>query len=84
MCGIAGEVVFDGLPLNSTTTRRMCKQMEHRGPNELCIVEAENAVLGISRLKIIGLGDNEQPVHNSDKSILAVFNGEIYNHRRLL
>jgi len=61
----------------------MCKQMEHRGPNELCIVETENAVLGISRLKIIGLGNNEQPVYNSDKSLLAVFNGEIYNHRLL-
>ena len=83
MCGIAGEVIFDDLPLDSTRTRLMCQHMRYRGPDELCILETARAVLGISRLKVIGLNDHEQPVHNEDKSIIAVFNGEIYNHLRL-
>jgi asparagine synthase (glutamine-hydrolysing) len=35
------------------------------------------------RLSIIDLSTGQQPIHNEDRSIWIVFNGEIYNYREL-
>ena len=39
--------------------------------------------LGMRRLSIIDLSTGQQPIHNEDRSIWLVFNGEIYNYREL-
>jgi asparagine synthase (glutamine-hydrolysing) len=39
--------------------------------------------LGIQRLRVIDLQTGDQPIYNEDKSIVVVFNGEIYNYREL-
>ena len=43
------------------------------------------AVLGVGmrRLSIIDLATGRQPIHNENKTIWIVFNGEIYNYREL-
>lgn len=42
-----------------------------------------NTVLSCNRLKIVGRETGKQPIHNEDKTIFAVFNGEIYNYEQL-
>ena len=39
--------------------------------------------LGMRRLSIIDLATGHQPIHNEDRTVWVVFNGEIYNYRRL-
>src|SRR6266850_2343556 len=43
----------------------------------------ERVGLGMRRLSIIDVAGGRQPIHNEDKSVWAVFNGEIYNYDEL-
>ena len=52
----------------------------HRGPDSEGIHTDENVTLGFRRLSIIGLESGSQPMYNEDKSVVIVFNGEIYNY----
>lgn len=83
MCGIAGILTFDGLPPDHATTHRMCESIFHRGPDDEGISVRDNVALGMRRLSIIDLAGGHQPIHNEDKTIWIVFNGEIYNFREL-
>jgi asparagine synthase (glutamine-hydrolysing) len=61
----------------------MVESLFHRGPDEDGIFSNEKVSLGIRRLSIIDVETGHQPVHNEDKSIWAVANGEIYNFQDL-
>src|SRR5439155_1157802 len=39
--------------------------------------------LAMRRLSLIDLATGQQPIHNEDKTLSVVFNGEIYNYREL-
>ena len=41
------------------------------------------AVLGMRRLAIIDVAGSQQPVYNEDRTVAAVFNGELYNFPEL-
>lgn len=61
----------------------MCDRIIHRGPDSEGIY-ADGAVgLGMRRLSIIDLEGGRQPIYNEDRSMVIVFNGEIYNFREL-
>lgn len=80
MCGICGAVGFqDGQAM----VRRMNRAMLHRGPDSEGFFDRGIAHLGIRRLKIIDLHTGDQPIYNEDRTIVLVFNGEIYNFRDL-
>jgi len=55
----------------------------HRGPDDEGFFVASNVGLGVRRLSIIDLAGGKQPIYNEDKSIVVVFNGEIYNYSEL-
>ena len=57
--------------------------MIHRGPDDEGIYAKGQAGLGMRRLSIIDLAGGRQPIHNEDKTIWAVLNGEIYNFPEL-
>ena len=84
MCGIAGmfntavEAVVD-----APTIHRMCQTIIHRGPDDEGIYVKGGVGLGMRRLSIIDLSGGQQPIHNEDKTVWVVFNGEIYNFREL-
>src|SRR5829696_3686170 len=84
MCGIVG---FAGLPgresERQTSLRAMCAAIVHRGPNEEGRFVAPDAALGMRRLSVMDVAMGQQPMANEDGTIQLVFNGEIYNHRRL-
>ena len=84
MCGICGMVRAD--PTRALEPRRidaMCSTILHRGPDEQGIYVQGNVGLGSRRLSIIDLKGGKQPIHNEDKTIWIVTNGEIYNYPAL-
>jgi asparagine synthase (glutamine-hydrolysing) len=80
MCGICGELSLrPGEPPLAATIQTMCRAMHHRGPDDDGQYVDEQVALGSTRLAIIDLASGRQPVHNEDRTIWIVFNGEIYN-----
>jgi asparagine synthase (glutamine-hydrolysing) len=83
MCGIAGQVRSDGLPVQAETIARMSAAQEHRGPDQRGLHLDGRVGLGIQRLRVIDLETGDQPVGNEDGSVVVVLNGEIYNYAEL-
>ena len=61
---------------------RMCEVIRHRGPDDEGIHVEAGVGLGMRRLSIIDLSTGQQPIHNEDRTVWVVFNGEIYNYPR--
>lgn len=57
----------------------MISQVHHRGPDGTGMYVDGPVGLAHARLSIIDLSGGGQPIHNEDKSIWVVFNGEIFN-----
>jgi asparagine synthase (glutamine-hydrolysing) len=83
MCGIAGEIDFGNGNVSPENVTRMCDLLVHRGPDEGGFHFSPNLVLGIRRLKVIGVVNGSQPVHSPKHRATCVFNGEIYNYLEL-
>src|SRR5580765_8799267 len=86
MCGICGELRFDGGPVAGPALLAMRDQLAHRGPDAVgeYLAPGGHAGLAFRRLRIIDLSINgDQPMPNEDGSIRLVFNGEIYNFQEL-
>jgi len=54
--------------------------IRHRGPDAFGVYVDENVGLGSARLRILDLTGGDQPIHNEDKSIWIVYNGEVFNY----
>ncbi|WP_338733814.1 asparagine synthase (glutamine-hydrolyzing) [Mangrovimonas cancribranchiae] len=88
MCGINGIISKSS---NVTDVNDLLKNMNrliwHRGPDDDgFFVNNHNNVtvaMAMRRLSIIDLTTGKQPIYNKDKSIVIVFNGEIYNYQTL-
>lgn len=81
MCGFCG---FTGnIPDKENIIIDMMNKIIHRGPDSAGTHISDEVTLGFRRLSIIGLDDGAQPIYNEDKSIVIVFNGEIYNYQPL-
>ena len=84
MCGIAGIANFDSQKrVDPSRVKAMCDVITHRGPDEDGFYLNGEIGLCIRRLKIIDLSTGQQPIHNEDKTVWTVFNGEIYNYKEL-
>jgi asparagine synthase (glutamine-hydrolysing) len=91
MCGIAGFADRDSSDGSAASrneaefglVHRMCDVIRHRGPDDEGIHVEAGVGLGMRRLSIIDLSTGQQPIHNEDRSVWIVFNGEIYNYREL-
>ena len=85
MCGIVG--VWDSRGkrfIDESVLVRMNESQHHRGPDETGKYLAPGVALGHKRLSIIDLKTGQQPLFNEDRSVVIVFNGEIYNYRELI
>jgi len=84
MCGIAGIAAL-GLAAAPSIDQvhDMCEVILHRGPDDEGLDLRNGVALGMRRLSIIDLSGGNQPIFNEDKTILCVFNGEIYNFKEL-
>ena len=83
MCGIAGIVGQRGAVIEAADVQRMCQTIVHRGPDDEGIYAQGPVGLGMRRLSIIDLAGGKQPIHNEDRTVWVVFNGEIYNFTEL-
>jgi asparagine synthase (glutamine-hydrolysing) len=84
MCGICGEIRFDGRSADVTAVNRMTGAMVSRGPDSEGLVAHGPVALGHRRLSIIDLSARgAQPMVDSDLGLSLVFNGCIYNYKQL-
>ena len=81
MCGINGIISKD--KNKDKLIRSMNEKIIHRGPDAEGIFVEGDVALGQRRLSIIDLIGGNQPIYNEDKSMVIVFNGEIYNYKEL-
>lgn len=84
MCGICGEVRFDGGSPSVAAVSIMADVLAPRGPDASGVVVRGNVGLGHRRLQILDLSDkSQQPMVDPDLGLSLVFNGCIYNFREL-
>jgi asparagine synthase (glutamine-hydrolysing) len=84
MCGICGEIRWDGRSADVAAVTRMTCAMESRGPDSDGVVAHGPVALGHRRLSIIDLSARgAQPMVDSDLGLTLVFNGCIYNYKGL-
>ncbi|WP_180127958.1 N-acetylglutaminylglutamine amidotransferase [Rhodoferax sp. BLA1] len=84
MCGICGELRFDGLKPDMAAISRMSDQLARRGPDNAGSYCHGPLAFGHRRLSIIDLSSHaNQPMVDSALELALVFNGTIYNYREL-
>jgi asparagine synthase (glutamine-hydrolysing) len=84
MCGICGEIRWDGRPADLGAVARMTGAMTSRGPDADGVVAHGPVALGHRRLSIIDLSARgAQPMVDADLGLTLVFNGCIYNYKEL-
>ena len=81
MCGFTGFTNF--IKDDGTVLKKMMDRIIHRGPDSAGMFVDNDVALGFRRLSIIDLAEGDQPMFNEDKSLVLVFNGEIYNFKDL-
>ena len=82
MCGITAMIGPNSYP-EKQVMDEVLNRILHRGPDEKCIYQDQNCILGHVRLSVIDVSGGNQPIFNEDHSVGVVFNGEIYNHAQL-
>jgi asparagine synthase (glutamine-hydrolysing) len=79
MCGIVGyighEVPGKLYKMNTLVT--------HRGPDAEGFYNDPHYHLAMKRLSIVDIKHGSQPISNNNRSIIVLFNGEIYNYQNL-
>lgn len=84
MCGIAGEIRFDGAHASLDAVRRVTQEMAPRGPDGTGSFSAGNLAFGHRRLKIVDLSEHaQQPMIDNYLGLGIAFNGMIYNYKAL-
>ena len=84
MCGIAGEVRFDGEVADAGAVAAMMRSQARRGPDSCGQLMRGRVGMGHQRLKIIDLSfHSAQPMVDAELGLDLVFNGCIYNYEEL-
>jgi asparagine synthase (glutamine-hydrolysing) len=84
MCGICGELRFDGVRPEQRTIRTMTARLERRGPDAEGFYAAGAVAFGHRRLSVIDLSErSSQPMIDEALGLVLVFNGTIYNYPEL-
>jgi asparagine synthase (glutamine-hydrolysing) len=84
VCGLAGEIRFDGRGADVGALERICARLARRGPDGSGIWANGPVALGHRRLAIIDLSAaGSQPMIDADLGLSIVFNGCIYNYKQL-
>jgi asparagine synthase (glutamine-hydrolysing) len=86
MCGICGVVQIGGdwrEVASPAQLDAMTDAMTHRGPNDRGTYATSGIALGVRRLSIVDVDGGHQPVMSEDGNVVAIQNGELYNHGEL-
>ncbi len=81
MCGIAGFFNFHTqLAADQDALHDVLQSIRYRGPDHLGMFTENELTMGNVRLSIQDVSPrSNQPIYNEDKSVVVVYNGEIYN-----
>ena len=83
MCGFAG--FYGQEKEKEEILKNMLRTIVHRGPDSEGKYLDEDIALGFRRLSIVDLSEHgNQPMFNENRSLVLVYNGEIYNYRELM
>ena len=84
MCGVCGELRFDGQAADLGSIARMTAMLERRGPDHGGSYSDGVLAFGHRRLAIIDLSNHSsQPMVDQELDLALVFNGTIYNYPAL-
>ncbi|HHI92207.1 MAG TPA: N-acetylglutaminylglutamine amidotransferase [Gammaproteobacteria bacterium] len=84
MCGICGELRFDGQAPETAMLMRMNQKLARRGPDDEGVYVSGALGFGHRRLSVIDLSDrSHQPMVDKALGLSLVFNGAIYNYQAL-
>ncbi len=84
MCGITGIFHFDGdCDISLELLQKMTSILHHRGPDESGIYLDDRIGMGHARLSIVDLAGGTQPIHNEEKTLWIIYNGEVFNYPEL-
>jgi len=84
MCGICGELRFDGAAVSSERISAMTDTLARRGPDSAGQYLSGAMGFGHRRLSVIDLSDaSAQPFIDKKTGMALVFNGAIYNYKEL-
>jgi len=84
MCGICGEIWFNGRAASVARVQRMAHHLRRRGPDATGVFAQNHLAVGHRRLKIIDHREvSQQPMIDSALGLGIVYNGAIYNFREL-
>ncbi|WP_371348929.1 N-acetylglutaminylglutamine amidotransferase [Ancylobacter sp. IITR112] len=84
MCGIAGDVRFDGSFADARAISSMMDVLAPRGPDGAGLEARGRIAFGHRRLRIIDLSDKAaQPMVDPELGLTLTFNGCIYNYPEL-
>ena len=82
MCGIVGFT--NHIADADGVLEQMMEKIRHRGPDAGGKYLDEDIALGHRRLSIIDITEQgDQPIYNEDRSMVLIFNGEIYNYQEI-
>lgn len=82
MCGIVGFLNKKECE-KDIIIKKMADKIIHRGPDQEGYYVDDYIALGHRRLSIIDITSGNQPIFNEDRSLVLIFNGEIYNYIKL-
>src|SRR4051812_23922604 len=84
MCGLCGEITFDGSLADTTAVARMVEALVPRGPDGQGSWSNGRVAFGHRRLSVIDLSTcGSQPMVDNELGLTAVFNGCIYDYQEL-
>lgn len=83
MCGFVGFIDNKKKKEKETIIKKMSDMIIHRGPDSDGFYVDNNVALAHRLLAIVDMKNGMQPMYNEDKSLVIVFNGEIYNYKAL-
>jgi len=82
MCGIAG-IIHDGGKSYHPNIKAMNYVQRHRGPDDTGVTEHKRAILGHTRLSVVGILFGHQPMTCGAGDVSITFNGEIYGYKNI-
>ena len=84
MCGISGELHFDGKIADLSAVAKMMEKLVNRGPDHAGSYSDGVLAFGHRRLSIIDLSvQSNQPMVDTELGLALIFNGTIYNYPEL-
>ena len=84
MCGICGEIRFDRKEVDKNSINIMMDDIARRGPDNKGVFIDNHIFLGHRRLSVIDVSEkSNQPLHDAKLHLTIIFNGVIYNYKKL-